>query len=195
MRRQMTLAGVLAFVAVAIMPSGLAVASNKPAPTSGVGPSITYCDFETKAPLSTICQKAKWRALHHPPHTVSPSASSGTYYGCTNSGLPLKGAAISNGYYVDSQLDVYRTTGYMCYYFFGTNGQDNNFDADDNWEVEIRTWICGTFHTAYSDAGTGPEAQADTPVLYYGNCGPQADNTTSIVDIDYSQKGFPYVHW
>jgi hypothetical protein len=174
--------------------SDLVGAPNGTVCSAGDATTVNCIYGDPTAVLSSLCVQLYSQALSSA-RTETNIALNNAGYGCANSGLPLKGIAYGHTAYLDSQLDLYKTTAYMCYYFIGSDGSNNNFDFDDNWGVNIRTWVCGKTSYTYRNAGQGPEAQMDTPVTYYANCGPQADDTASYAWIDGAKHWFPYVHW
>jgi hypothetical protein len=183
-------AGVAAIVTA--LSVGATVHANAQAPrpqVTGGATSMVRCVYDDPTVAVTpLCAQLKLQALSSA-HSYAPANSNN----CTNSGLRLKYLSYNEDTYFKSFLETFQATGYFCYAFVGEDSGVNHFDGGDSWYANIRVWVCGgpRFHSG--NYGTGPPATDDTPVYWYGSCGPQADDSGDFAKVDGAFHYFPYV--
>jgi hypothetical protein len=164
---------------------------------SANGEATLTCVYQgAGASLTPACvaqrqREIQARALHLTASSTTTNNANADY-GCENNGWSLSSKS-SSTVYLYAQLDWFSASGYYCYSFIGETGSQNYFDYDDQWGADLRVWVCGRFNNTYSGSGIGPNAFTDTPNFFYGNCGPQTDDSGSYAYIDYVHHYFPYV--
>jgi hypothetical protein len=119
------------------------------------------------------------------------------------------GALISNeGTNMWSILGVYYQSSDNLHYSYCYNldvlATGNGwFQRNSDWSVTLRVWRCGNYYGAYVNSSQtgpgayGPPAWVSSNEIYYGTCGPQADDGSyqSWVDGASGVQYVPYVKY